>query len=408
KRLQEIPCCSSNVFTNSTRPSNSNESSELPSGTGASVHWMDELEVENVLQDLLKSPPYPPLKRQKEEKFVFDRRSRHLLESESGVSWDALPDELLLTVFAYLPLKELLKASQICKRWHRLSFDESLWLTLDLAVKNLPPGVLGQLLPAGVTAFRCPRSSIGNPLFKTSTPLRVQHMDLSNCTVSVADLQSILSRCERLQNLSLEGLVLSDDIIRSIAKNPSLIRLNLCGCSRFSAEAMELMLSSCSMLEELNLSWCSFIATHVKAAVTHITSNIKQLNLSGYRQNLQISDVKTLVERCPRLIHLDLSDSMLLKPECLKYFFRLVSLQHLCLSRCYQIPPAALVELGKISTLKTLQVFGIVTGSSLQLLKEALPEVKINYFYFTSIARPSTGTRTNHEIWGIKCRLKSL
>ena len=39
-------------------------------------------------------------------------------------------------------------------------------------------------------------------------------MDLSNCTVSVADLQSILCLCERLQNLSLEGLVLSDDIIK--------------------------------------------------------------------------------------------------------------------------------------------------------------------------------------------------
>lgn len=42
-------------------------------------------------------------------------------------------------------------------------------------------------------------------------------------------------------------------------------------------------------LEELNLSWCDFTATHVKAAVTHVTSKVTQLNLSGYRQNLQIS-----------------------------------------------------------------------------------------------------------------------
>ncbi|OXB79166.1 UNVERIFIED_CONTAM: hypothetical protein H355_006625 [Colinus virginianus] len=205
--------------------------------------------------------------------------------------------------------------------------------------------------------------------FSSRRPLRVQHMDLSNCTVSVADLQSILCRCERLENLSLEGLVLSDDIIQSIAKNPSLVRLNLCGCSGFSAEALELMLSSCSMLEELNLSWCDFTATHVKTAVSHITSKVTQLNLSGYRQNLQISDVKTLVERCPFLVHLDLR------------------------------------ELGEIPTLKTLQVFGIVTDSSLQLLRETLPGMKINCSHFTTIARPTVGSKKSHEIWGIKCRL---
>ncbi|KAF2984656.1 hypothetical protein EK904_012577 [Melospiza melodia maxima] len=286
-----------------------------------------------------------------------------------GISLDALPDELLLAIFAYLPLKDLLKVSMICKRWHRLSFDESLWQTLDLTGGNLLPGVLGQLLPAGVTVFRCPRSCIGDPLFKTSNLLKIQHLDLSNCTVSAADLHSILCLCEKLQNLSLEGLVLSDSIIKSIARNPNLIRLNLCGCSGFSAEALELMLSSCSMLEELNLSWCEFTATHVKAAVNHVTSKITQLNLSGYRENLQIADVKTLVERCPLLVHLDLR------------------------------------ELGEIRTLKTLQVFGIVTDSSLQLLEEALPDMKINGSHFTSIARPTVGNKKSHEIWGIKCRL---
>ncbi|NXF96956.1 SKP2 protein, partial [Eubucco bourcierii] len=409
KHLQEIPSSSSNVSTSFTWDWDSSKTSELLSGMGVSVLKKDKMGNENTPQDLLVSSSCPPQKRQKvkerEKDFVIARRPRLLREAESGISWDMLPDELLLAIFAYLPLSDLLKVSLICKRWHRLSFDESLWQTLDLTGRNLLPGVIGQLLPAGVTVFRCPRSSIGNPLFKTSKPLRVQHMDLSNCTVSVADLQSILCRCGRLQNLSLEGLVLSDDIMKSIAKNTSLVRLNLCGCSGFSAEALQLMLNSSSMLEELNLSWCNFTATHVKAAVNHITSKITQLNLSGYRQNLQITDVKTLVERCPLLVHLDLSDSVMLKPECFQYFHQLVFLQHLCLSRCYQISPAALVELGEIPTLKTLQVFGIVTDSSLQLLRETLPDIKINCSHLTSIARPTVGSKKNHEIWGIKCKL---
>ncbi|XP_037228886.1 S-phase kinase-associated protein 2 isoform X1 [Falco biarmicus] len=408
KHLQEIPSFTSNVSSSFTWDCDSGKTLKSLSGLGVSVLKKDKLGNENTPQDLLVSSSCPPPKRQKVKDFIIVRRLRLLQEAESGVSWDVLPDELLLAIFACLPLNDLLKVSVICKRWHRLSFDESLWHTLDLTGRNLLPGVIGQLLPAGVTAFRCPRSYIGNPLFKTSKSLRIQHMDLSNCTVSVADLQSILCLCERLQNLSLEGLVLSDNIIKNIAKNPDLMRLNLCGCSGFSAEALKLMLNSCSTLEELNLSWCDFTATHVKAAVNHITSKVMQLNLSGYRQNLQIQDVKTLVERCPSLTHLDLSDSVMLKPECFWYFHQLIFLQHLCLSRCYQISPASLIELREIPTLKTLQVFGIVNDSSLQLLREMLPGIKINCSPFTSIARPTVSSKKNHEIWGVKCRLKIL
>ncbi|XP_010009082.1 PREDICTED: S-phase kinase-associated protein 2 [Nestor notabilis] len=373
---------------------------------GVSVLKKDKLDNENTPQDVPGSSPSSH-KRQKvkEKDFVIVRRPRVSREAERGVCSFQLPDELLLAIFAYLPLSDLLGVSVVCKRWHCLSFDESLWQTLDLAGKILLPGVVGQLLPAGVIVFRCPRSCIGNPLFKTSKPLKLQCMDLSNCTVSVANLQSILALCEKLQNLSLEGLVLSDDIIRNIAQNPNLMRLNLSGCSGFAAEPLELMLSSCSVLDELNLSWCNFTATHVKAAVNHVTSKVTQLNLSGYRQNLQMQDVQTLVERCPSLVNLDLSDSVMLKPECFQYFHKLSCLQHLCLSRCYQISAAALVELGGIPTLKTLQVFGIVTDGSLQILKESLPDIEINCSYFTSIARPTVGSKKSHAIWGIKCKL---
>lgn len=39
----------------------------------------------------------------------------------SGISWDHLPDELLLRILFYLPLQDLLRMSIVCKRWHRLA-----------------------------------------------------------------------------------------------------------------------------------------------------------------------------------------------------------------------------------------------------------------------------------------------
>ncbi|XP_031216400.1 S-phase kinase-associated protein 2 isoform X2 [Mastomys coucha] len=365
KHLQEIPDQSSNVTTSFTWGWDSSKTSELLSGMGVSALEKEEVDSENIPHGLLSNlghPQSPPRKRVKskgsDKDFVIIRRPKLNRENFPGVSWDSLPDELLLGIFSCLCLPELLRVSGVCKRWYRLS------------------------------------------------SLRVQHMDLSNSVINVSNLHRILSECSKLQNLSLEGLQLSDPIVNTLAQNENLVRLNLCGCSGFSESAVATLLSSCSRLDELNLSWCfDFTEKHVQAAVAHLPDTITQLNLSGYRKNLQKTDLCTIIKRCPNLIRLDLSDSIMLKNDCFPEFFQLNYLQHLSLSRCYDIIPDTLLELGDIPTLKTLQVFGIVPDGTLQLLREALPRLQINCAYFTSIARPTMDNKKNPEIWGIKCRL---
>ncbi|XP_005356669.1 S-phase kinase-associated protein 2 [Microtus ochrogaster] len=413
KHLQEIPDQSSNVTTSFTWGWDSNKTSELLSGMGVSALEKEEVDSENIPHELLSNlghPQSPPRKRLKskgsEKDFVIIRRPKLNRENFPGVSWDSLPDELLLGIFSCLCLPELLRVSGVCKRWYRLSLDESLWQSLDLAGKNLHPDVTVRLLSRGVIAFRCPRSFMEQPLGESFSSFRVQHMDLSNSVINVSNLHGILSECSKLQNLSLEGLQLSDPIVNTLAQNENLVRLNLCGCSGFSESAVATLLSSCCRLDELNLSWCfEFTEKHVQAAVAHLSATITQLNLSGYRKNLQKTDLCTLIKRCPNLVRLDLSDSIMLKNDCFPEFFQLNYLQHLSLSRCYDIIPETLLELGEIPTLKTLQVFGIVPDATLQLLREALPHLQINCAYFTTIARPTMDNKKNPEIWGIKCRL---
>uniref|UniRef100_A0A286Y452 S-phase kinase-associated protein 2 n=1 Tax=Cavia porcellus TaxID=10141 RepID=A0A286Y452_CAVPO len=379
KHLQEIPDQSSNVSTSFTWGWDSNKTSELLSGMGVSALEKEEVDSENIPQELLPNVGHPqsPLRRR--------------LKSKGNDKDFVIIHELLLGIFSCLCLPELLRVSGVCKRWYCLAFDESLWQTLDLTGRNLHPDVTGRLLSRGVIAFRCPRSFMDQPLVEHFSPFRVQHMDLSNSVINVNTLLGILSRCTKLQNLSLEGLQLSDPIVNNLAQNSNLVRLNLCGCSGFSDSALKTLLSSCSRLDELNLSWCfDFTEKHVQVAVTHVSETVTQLNLSGYRKNLQKSDVSTLIRRCPNLVHLDLSDSIMLKNDCFPEFLQLNYLQHLSL---------------KIPTLKTLQVFGIVPDGTLQLLREALPHLQINCSYFTTIARPTVGNIKNQEIWGIKCRL---
>ena len=84
------------------------------------------------------------------------------------------------------------------------------------------------------------------------SPFCLQHLDLSNLVIDVFTLHGLLSHCSKLQNLSLEGLWLSDPIVDNLAQNADLLRLNLSGCSGFSESALKILLSSCSRLDELS------------------------------------------------------------------------------------------------------------------------------------------------------------
>ncbi|XP_041042354.1 S-phase kinase-associated protein 2 isoform X1 [Carcharodon carcharias] len=358
--------------------------------------------------------PAPPQKRPRNcqgkenqpHSFLMPKRFRKSAHSSSGVScsWEKLPDELLLVIFRSLSLPHLLKASRVSKRWHRLVFDKSLWYSVDLSKGNLPLGTVGQVLGAGVVVLRSPRSFLGDPMFKDESPLCVQYMDLSHCVVSCSAIFQILHRSHRLLSLSLEGLVLSDDVIRAIGQNENLLRLNLCSCSQFGPDSLRQMLSNCSRLDELNLSWCKFSSQHIQAMVSHIPASITQLNISGYRHCLHNSDVETLCRRCPRITNLDMSDNTMLTPSCFSALQTLSHLQHLGLSRCHEIPPTSLENLGEIATLKTLNVYGLVRDSAVNV-KELIAQIKVNTLPLTTIGRPTLGNGKVQTIWGIDCRL---
>ncbi|XP_072373631.1 S-phase kinase-associated protein 2 [Scyliorhinus torazame] len=116
------------------------------------------------------------------------------------------------------------------------------------------------------------------------------------------------------------------------------------------------------------------------------------------------ADVSALCRRCPKITNLDMSDSTMLTPDCFAALQSLSHLQHLGLSRCHDIPPASLVNLGEIATLKTLNIYGLVRDSTANV-KELIAQIKINTFPLTTIGRPTLGNGKMETIWGIDCRL---
>ena len=121
---------------------------------------------------------------------------------------------------------------------------------------------------------------------------------------------------------ALEGLQLLDPVVNNLAQNTNLLQLNLSGYSGFSESSLKTLLSSCSRLDELNRSWCyEFTEKDVQVAVAHVSETSTQMNLSGHLKNLQRSDVSTLLGSCPNLVHLDLSNNVMLKNDCFPKFY---------------------------------------------------------------------------------------
>ncbi|XP_047425199.1 S-phase kinase-associated protein 2 isoform X2 [Mugil cephalus] len=350
--------------------------------------------------------------KENEGKFILARRSRRRKQSKLGISWNHLPDELLLAIFFYLPLQDLLRISVVSKRWHRLVFDECLWHSVDLEGLTHMGPALQQVLKTGVRRLRCPRAFVEELHFTVPVPLQIVQLDLSSSIIPTSALECIICHCRQLEYLSLESQQISDKIINSLAMNTNLLQLNLSGCSRFSAPALADMLKSCSSIEQLNISWCGFNNDHVKSVVYNLSSRVTHLNLSGYRENLTLNDLKVLVDRCPQIQTLDLSDSTLLMADSFHVFKHLKCLLHLSLSRCYNIHLAALSNLGKmVPTLCLLDVFGLIQDNHLPSLKKEMPHISINSRPFSSVARPTPtswfiGSPSGRIMWSRMCRLR--
>ncbi|KAJ1076154.1 hypothetical protein K5549_009008 [Capra hircus] len=173
-----------------------------------------------------------------------------------------------------------------------------------------------------MVAFCCPGSLMDQLLVERLSPFHLQHLHLWNSVMDVFTLQGLLSHRSKLQHLSLQGIRLSDPIADNLAQNTNLWRLHLSGCSGFSESALKTLLSSCSRLDELNHSWCyEFTEKDVQVAVAHVSETSTQMNLSGHLKNLQRSDVSTLLGSCPNLVHLDLSNNVMLKNDCFPEFY---------------------------------------------------------------------------------------
>lgn len=285
-----------------------------------------------------------------------------------GLNIHKLPDNILLEILSYLPVRDRCISGRVCRRWRKIAQDYSLWKHVDLLPYMLdlrkmwtfirahlstklrtlrirgvadrktheikPPlseTMLGELRTR-CTALSClhmqPGSVIG--LSATLLPGSLTHLTLRRCMWQPHWLKDSASHFSNLQYLDLSETVRVDnhDLV-DIAQFSKLTVLKLDGCYRVEEQGLEAVVTALAELDTLNIRDCQT----TDLVVHHIGRNLKSLQ------------------------DLDISGSCLLTDSCVPTLVMLDTLGRLSLTCSSQLKPQSLLDLQNISSLRILRLF---------------------------------------------------
>ncbi|TGZ79102.1 RNI-like protein [Ascodesmis nigricans] len=164
------------------------------------------------------------------------------VEKTQTAVWDRLPNELKLLTLSFLEPRELVRASVVCKEWHRKCFDGQLWQTLDASefYNRIPVGQLAQLI--------------------CKTGPFVKRLNLRGCSQLTSDwrIETVANVCRNLYSVNLEGCKFERNHVHFfILRNPTLVDLNLAALWSVTNSTLKLIANSLPHLERLNISFCT-------------------------------------------------------------------------------------------------------------------------------------------------------
>ena len=256
--------------------------------------------------------------------------------------FSALPNEIILHVFSYLKIVDILRCGQVSKRFRALSNDEYVWpKKFNLCYKKVPVGFLQKLLESG-----CEYLSLSEAILKGTLNLkktsRLKYLSLSGFVLewNKENPEKMLESNCSLEKLSLSKFHLSSKLINIISlqngKTLRVLDLSKCtfctnekNCTHFCSghsgqwtsvtrQSFKQILENCTELKELNLSSTELCEASVDILVSNLTSKIEKLDLFDI-PCVGDKHVKTLVTRCNKLTDLNLGGETSITRQSLKY-----------------------------------------------------------------------------------------
>ena len=213
---------------------------------------------------LLESGP-PPLSPRPDE----PGSSRSNAETRSA-GIEHIPDELLLKFFAFLsPLELCRHTAAVCKRWHRLTYDGSLWRRLDVSTWRVSGPQLRQIVLRVPGAIRhLDMSGLESLSEEEMVTVAENCPELTDLDVGFVDewngnmMQAVLAHCPKLRFINVEGCRhANNEMMRVVAEvtRPTLRRLNFSHCPIMD-ESLSLMMKHLPCITHLNIDGISWIS----------------------------------------------------------------------------------------------------------------------------------------------------
>ena len=204
--------------------------------------------------------------------------------------WQGLPQEIKMSILAYLPARDIVRSSTVSKAWHAMCFDGQLWSCLDTT--DYYSSISADTLVRIITS--------GGPFINV--------LNLKGCVQFMQHWSNrrLVGVCRNLEYLSLEGCRIDRVSLHCfLLQNSKLKHINLSGLAGATNSAMKIIAQSCAQVEHLNVSWCNNINTEGLRRVIEGCPNLRDLR-AGETRGWDDEDFVLEIFRKNTLEHLSL------------------------------------------------------------------------------------------------------
>jgi len=270
-----------------------------------------------------------------------------------------LSSGLLIRIFSNLSTRDLVTASQVCKKWYRISWTPDLWSAIDVSgyggdVNSVVESILSRLTevsPYACLVINTWKFNACKNLTDESLKLigrrcpELKYLELAKCSlVTGVGVSEIFANCPNLSLINVASCpeVSTIDFTHpngvSYGENASFLQLHYIDLSEclVNDSGLDMIARSCGFLEYLYLRRCEAITDKGLISIANYCTGIRELSVSDCI-NIGDSGCKFLVKKCNDLRYISLAKCAI-TDETVKYIAKYCKkIRYLNMHMCHSV-----------------------------------------------------------------------
>ena len=335
---------------------------------------------------------------------------------DKSIGFEEFPNELLLKIFNFFEIVDLIKCSQTSKRIRDICYDDSLWQKINLSNKKVKTEFLQKVIDHGCKCLKLNEAKIIGTL-RLKNKSQFTNLDLSGCTAVFRSVfEELLKSCHFLQTLTFTQEVNLGVMSQLTVQNGKTLQIlnywqgtqgrSLWNPTPLKLFTIECIIKNCPELKELTF-WngdkssetygnrcCWHEGNDVEYLVNNISPEIEKLGFGMPIGPFSVGDrrLKILVTRCTKLKELRVMG--VITNESLKHIIDNLkaTLEKLVIPWCESnglglpmgnFSVGKMRELKSMTKLKTLDLMtyvAYVDETDISELRIELPDVSVNWY----------------------------